>query len=99
MVEPVVEIWIVAFVLDQTAGVSDGGAVPLEKAADLGEAHSASDMGEIHRQLPGKCQEPRVGARSSSMPTSNTAATADSIAHRTRDVPSLTPALAPRYAS
>ena len=56
MVKPVVEIGIVAFVLDQTAGVSDGGAVPLEKAADLGEAHSASDMGEIHCHLPGKCR-------------------------------------------
>ena len=33
------------------------------------------------------------------MPTSNTAATADSIAHRTRDVPGVTPAPAPRYAS
>jgi hypothetical protein len=31
--------------------------------------------------------------------TSNTAATADSIAHRTRDVPGVTPAPAPRYAS
>ena len=56
MVEPVVEIGIVAFVLDQTASMSDGGAVTLEKAADLGQAHPAADMGEIHCHLPGKCR-------------------------------------------
>ena len=64
MFAPVAEIGIVTFVLDQTAGVSDGGAVTLEKAADLGEAHSASDM-----------------------PTSTTAATGDSIAHRAESNP------------
>lgn len=47
MVEPVVEIWIVTFVLDQTAGMSDGGAVRLEKPPDLGQAHPTADMGEI----------------------------------------------------
>ena len=56
MFAPVAEIGIVTFVLDQTAGVSDGGAVTLEKAADLGHAHPAADMGEIHCHLPGKCR-------------------------------------------
>ena len=98
MVEPVVEIGIVAFVLDQTAGVSDGGAVPLEKAADL---RSGSPPQPTWARYIATCRanaaraEPRVGARSSSMPTSNTAATADSIAHRTRDVPSSNPGAGP----
>ena len=54
MVEPVIEIRVVAPVLDQTAGMRDGGAIALEKVTDLGEAHPTADMGEIHRDLPGK---------------------------------------------
>jgi hypothetical protein len=63
MVEPVVEIRVVAPVLHQTASMSDGGAVALEKVTDLGEAHPAADMGEIHGHLSGKNAvraEPRV---------------------------------------
>ena len=56
MVETVVEIGIVAFVLDQSAGVSDTGAVPLEKAANLSQTHATAVMGQIHCHLPGECR-------------------------------------------
>jgi hypothetical protein len=54
MVEPVVEIRVVAPFFHQTASMSDGGAIALEKVTDLGEAHPAADVGEIHRDLSGK---------------------------------------------
>ena len=66
MVEPVVEIRVVAPVLDQTAGMRDGGAIALEKVTDLGEAHPTADMGEIHRDLPrkrGSRRAPRPAAQ------------------------------------
>jgi hypothetical protein len=68
MVEPVVEIRVVAPFFHQTASMSDGGAIALEKVTDLGEAHPA-DTNLEHE-----------------------AATADSIAHLTHEVPTLSPA-------
>jgi hypothetical protein len=67
MVEPVVEIRVVAPFFHQTASMSDGGAIALEKVTDLGEAHPAENL-------------------------EHEAATADSIAHLTREVPTLSPA-------
>jgi hypothetical protein len=94
MVEPVVEIRVVTPVLHQTASMSDGGAITLEKETDLVRLTPQP----IWARYIATCRanavraEPRVRPRRSSIPTSNTAATADSIAHLTREVPTLSPA-------
>ena len=57
MFAPVAEIGIVTFVLDQTAGMSDGGAVTLEKAAELEEAASR----RVSEKLAAEVNAPSVG--------------------------------------
>jgi hypothetical protein len=99
MVQPIVEIGVVAPVFDEATGMGDGGAVALEKVPYLGTPQPTWARYIATCRANAALAEPRVGARSSSMPTSNTAATDDSIAHRTRDVPSLTAARGPLCAS
>ena len=92
MVEPVVEIRVVAPVLHQTASMSDGGAIALEKVTDLGQTHPAADMGEIHRHLSRERGSRRAPRPAAQIFDTDTAATANSIAHLTREVPTRTPA-------
>jgi hypothetical protein len=49
-----IEPRVVAALLHDLAGVSDRGSVSLEQLARLGQAEPASDMGQVHRDLPGK---------------------------------------------
>jgi len=50
-VEGAIKIWIVAAIFDDQTGVRDGCAVAAEKFAGFLHGHSASDVGEIHRDL------------------------------------------------
>ena len=46
-----IEVRIIAAILDGAACMTDSGAVTAVSAADLGQANSAHDVGEIHRDL------------------------------------------------
>lgn len=45
----------VPVVFHHSAGMGDRGPIALKAAADLGQGQSAGNMGQIHRDLAGKC--------------------------------------------
>jgi hypothetical protein len=60
--QQIIDDGIVAAFLDQRAGMSRGGAVTVENAADRAVALPKHDMGKIHRRLPresGRGRAPR----------------------------------------
>lgn len=87
MLELAVEIGVVTAVFDDRASMGHGGAVPIEEDTDFRHGRAAGHMGGYMATCRAKAArgEPRVGARRSSMSTSNTVATEGSIARRTTD--------------
>jgi len=63
MLEPSVELRIVAPVLDHAARMGHCGPIAGEERADLGKAEAAHDMSEIHRYLPGEGRPWRASRR------------------------------------
>ena len=63
MLEPAVQLRIVAPVLDHAAGMRDCGPIAGEESADLGKTEPADDMSEIHRDLAGERRSWRASRR------------------------------------
>src|SRR4051812_39986472 len=61
--QPAIQPDIVAAVLDDLAGVQDGGAVAVEYPADHAVAQLETGMGQIHRHLPGEGYARRPAGR------------------------------------
>jgi hypothetical protein len=63
MLEPAVELGIVAPVLDHATSVRDRGAVAGEQSADFGETQATDDVRQIHGHLPGERGTRRTARR------------------------------------